>query len=371
MCDVVVIGAGIIGMLTARELHTAGYSVTILEQGQAARESSWAGGGILSPIYPWRYPEPINRLAAWSQQIYPDFCEQLREQTGIDPEWIRSGFLMLDTDEMEHALDWCRERNISAVSWSDEDLHGREPELSAAFTHAVCMTDVAQIRNPRLVKALREFLTKMGVEILEHRPVQRIVIEQGQVTGVETAQGKIQTGRVVVAAGAWSGELLQRQGLGLPVKPVRGQMLLFNARPGLINHILLWEGRYLIPRVDGKVLMGSTLEEVGFSHEVTEEAAQVLRDKAVTMVPALDGVEIERHWAGLRPGSPSGVPYIGPVTDIDGLYLNTGHYRYGVVMGLASARQLRALIAGDEPILPVADYAPGSLLERVAESIPE
>jgi len=364
VCDVVVIGAGIIGMLSARELHKAGYSVIILEQGAAARESSWAGGGILSPIYPWRYPEPINRLAAWSQQAYPGFCELLHEQTGIDPQWIRSGFLMLDAGEIAQARDWCQDRNIPLASWSGDSLRASEPELSPAFNQAVCMTDVAQVRNPRLVKALRQSLQDSGITIHEHCAVNRLKIQQGRVVGVETAQGLFSADKVLVATGAWSGDLLQRNGITLPVKPIRGQMLLFKSRPGLIKHILLCEGRYLIPRADGRILMGSTVEDVGFSHAVTDEAGQLLRDKAIGMVPALEAVEIEKHWAGLRPGSPTGVPYIGPVQGIRGLYLNTGHFRYGVVMGLASAQLIAELISGIEPTLPASDYAPGSLTER-------
>jgi len=365
VCDVVVIGAGIIGMLSAHELHNAGYSVTVLEQGEAARESSWAGGGILSPIYPWRYPEPINRLAAWSQKSYPDFCEQLREQSGIDPQWIRSGFLMLDASESDHASDWCEARGIPLASWSGESLLAREPELSPVFGEAVCMTDVAQVRNPRLVKALHKSLLKSGVTIREHCSVQQLRIEQGRITGIETDKGLIKTEKVLVATGAWSGQLLQRNNLTLPVKPMRGQMLLFKARAGLIKHILLWQGRYLIPRADGRILMGSTVEDVGFSHDVTEEAAHLLREKAIAMVPALKSAEIEKHWAGLRPGSPTGVPYIGPVEGTEGLYLNTGHFRYGVVMGLASAQLIAELISGKQSALPASDYAPGSLSGHV------
>jgi len=348
-------------MLSARELHNAGYSVTILEQGEVARESSWAGGGILSPIYPWRYPEPIIRLASWSQKAYPGFCEQLREQTGIDPQWIRSGFLMLDASESGHASDWCEARDIPVASWFGESLLAREPELSPVFDQAVCMTDVAQVRNPRLAKALHKFLLESGVTIREHCSVRQLRVQQDRITGVETDKGLIKTEKVLVATGAWSGGLLQRNDFTLPVKPVRGQMLLFKSRPGLLKHILLWEGRYLIPRADGRILMGSTVENVGFSHAVTEQAGQLLRKKAITMVPALESVKIEKHWAGLRPGSPTGVPYIGPVQGTEGLYLNTGHFRYGVVMGLASAQLVAELISGKEPVLPASDYAPGSL----------
>ncbi len=356
MTDCIVVGGGLIGMLTARLLRDGGADVMLLERGDLGREASWAGGGILSPLYPWRYPGPVTALASYSQARYRAFTEALHEETGIDPEWTPSGLLILDVDQQTEASAWAQETGADLRSLDRNAVRECEPALAESFESGLWMPAIAQVRNPRLVKALRASLQARGVECRTGTPVQRMAVQSGRVRGVETADGVIEAERVVVAIGAWSAHLVPGIGAGLPVEPVRGQMILFKARPDMLQRIVLHRDHYLIPRRDGRILAGSTLERVGFDKSTTEEAEQLLHRLAVELVPALAQAPIEHHWAGLRPGSPTGVPFIAEHPRIKGLFVNAGHFRNGVVMGLGSARLVADLMLGREPEIDPAPF---------------
>jgi glycine oxidase len=359
MSDLIVIGGGIIGMLTARELAVAGRRVTLLERGRTGEESSWAGGGILSPLYPWRYAAPITRLARWSQQHYAALAGQLLRETGVDPEYTASGLLMLglEAEELGQGQAWAAQNGYHIEQIGAAALSGIQPGLGAFAGDALWMPDIAQVRNPRFVRALRRSIDLLGVRVLEHRPVDKLMVRSGEIVGARSGSSEYTAPQVVVCGGAWSEQLAESAGCSVGVYPVKGQMLLYRAEPGLLRRIVLADDRYAIPRRDGHILLGSTMEDAGFDKTTTGEAREALQAAAERMLPALARYPLVKQWAGLRPGRARGIPCISAHPQIGGLFVNAGHFRNGVVTGLASARLMADLILGREPILEPAEFA--------------
>jgi glycine oxidase len=209
-------------------------------------------------------------------------------------------------------------------------------------------------------------LNLQGVEIHENTPVLGLMTRGGTIRGVRTAAGEYSADRVVITAGAWSAQLLRETGLELPVEPVRGQMVQFQASPGLLRHIVLYQNHYLIPRLDGLILAGSTLEYTGFDKATTTEARDELTRATSALVPALSECELVRQWAGLRPGSPEGVPFIGEHPMIRGLFVNAGHFRNGVVMAPGSVQLLLELMLKQSGFTDTAPYAIDKYMEPSA-----
>jgi len=353
---VLVVGGGINGLLTARELVLAGHEVVLVERGEVGQESSWAGGGIISPLYPWRYAPPVTALARWAQSAYPALSQALLAETGIDVELNTCGMLFLDAHDERDAVAWAQQQSVPVERITPADLHQRWPGVAADVKHALFMPHVANVRNPRLLKAL-------NVALQQHTHYQ--VITQAEVSHIEgdssQARVKLADGRVleadqvVVCAGAWSALLLAPI-QSLPIAPVRGQMQLYKLSPGQLPCMIQRGAHYLIPRLDGHVLCGSTLEHVGFDKSTTEQAAQTLRQAALSIWPALAQAPLIKQWSGLRPGSANGIPFIGALSKQPRVWINAGQFRNGLVLAPASARLLVDQLLGRTPVIDPAPY---------------
>ena len=355
--EILIIGGGISGLLTARELILAGHEVTVVDKSAIGQESSWAGGGILLPIYPWRQAAAISDLVIHSIKQYPRLNSELLTATGIDPEWRDCGMLICKNPDFDQAVAWCQQRGVAYQAASSADYNG----LNSDWQQPLWLPDIAQIRNPRLLKSLIAYLRQLGVRFVENADVQRVVIKNNRVEQVETADQTFNLQQLVVTTGAWMAgvlqDLLPQAGLNLPIKPVKGQMLLFDALPDTLDKMVLDGDRYLIPRRDGKILAGSTVEDIGFDKVTSEQAKQQLYQFATELMPDLKRYPVCHHWAGLRPGSPQGIPYIGLHSQISNLGINVGHFRNGLVMGPASAKLLADLILQRPTELNPAVYA--------------
>ena len=344
--DCLVIGGGLLGMLSARELARSGMSVMLLERGSLGQESSWAGGGILSPLTPWHCSPELEALVVSSQRIYPSLVRELERESGIDAQWTRSGMLALGIDDMEAVMSWSARTGCRVHTLDQTGVNAREPELAPLRVdeRALWLPDIAQVRNPRLLKALKNSIIKHGVNIKERCEARRLWLSGNKVIGVVCEAEKLTADRVVIAGGAWSEELLRQTGTTAGVLPVRGQMLMYRAPRDMISAIIIRDGHYLIPRRDGHVLVGSTLEYSGFDKSTTAAALTLLRRRALDLVPALARCPLIRQWAGLRPGSAGGIPLIGAHPTIERLYLNCGHFRNGVTLAPASAARLAKIV---------------------------
>ncbi|HZW23932.1 MAG TPA: glycine oxidase ThiO [Gallionella sp.] len=346
--DFLIIGGGAVGLTSAQALLQMGYRVTLVERGMTGQEASWAGGGILSPLCPWDYGEAVTQLALRGMSMFDEAAMLLQASTGIDPEYRRCGMLVLPPLREALALEWCANHQFAA----------QQVELAELFDgqqgRGVLLPDVAQVRNPRLLQALRERVMLFGGNIVEQREVLGFEVAGDRVTALRTTQGNLAADAYVVAAGAWGKVLLGELGSGLEVKPVRGQILLFKFDAPPFDRILLKENLYFIPRQDGHVLVGSTLEDAGFDKSVTAEARTSLLQGVRELFPAWP--EPIRQWAGFRPGSPDNIPTIGRHPYLANLYANTGHFRYGVTMSLASAELLVNEIEGEPQPFDTAAY---------------
>lgn len=345
MADVIVIGGGVIGLSLAWELSGQGVSVTVLEQGQVGREASWAGAGMLPPGNLELAADGEPALRSMSHELWNNWSEQLRSQTGIDNGFRNCSAIEVSFDDsLEAEIARWRESGVQADVLQRCDLQETALAISDDVTHAYRLPEFSQVRNPRHLKALVAGCGQRKVRIIEGQQVVGWEVEQGRVVATTTATGRFSASQFVVTAGAWSQGLLSQVGCETDIKPVRGQIALLKTKTLPFDYVIELGSRYLVPRADGRILVGSTEEYVGFVKQNTVDGVQALLELATRLVPKLADAELERCWSGLRPGTKQGVPFLGPVSQLENMYVAAGHFRSGLQMSPATSVLMRQIL---------------------------
>lgn len=354
--DVLIVGGGVIGLTLARHLRGEGLSVCLVDRHECGREASWAGAGILAPCNPQR-DDPLFHFQERSLALFPSLCAELESETGIDPEYERSGELELLFTEQALAIARADERGAAGrlvhgnqprvELLTPPRVRQEEPAVTTGLLGALLCRHTAQVRNPRLLAALHASCTRRGVEIRERTSVHEVLRSGGRVTGVRADRGDIHAEAVILCAGAWSAQIGGGFEWSVPVYPVRGQIILLRCEEQPFRRIIARGKTYLVPRRDGHVLIGSTEEpEAGFVKRNTPLATARLLQQAVTFVPALADAPVAAMWSGLRPATRDDKPILGPVPGVQGLFVATGHFRSGLTNAPATAEWIAACLAG-------------------------
>ncbi len=360
--DMIIVGGGAIGCAIAYYLAGAGARVTILERGEVGGEASGASAGILAPLELSLESGPLFNLCLASMQLHPSLAETLGQETGIDVEYLRSGILRValsdeDAGELRALVE--RQRPRGVMQWVDpEALRRLEPRLAAA-RGGVYSPHLHQMNAHRLTQALAQAAVARGATLHQGVAVTGFVTSGSRVAGVRTGEGRMMAGQVVLAAGSWTAALGRRLGVTLPVKPMRGQMLAFPDFSSPLRYILLGEdGGYLAPKANGFLFVGATVEDVGFRKNTTAKGLAVLRRMAATLVPSLAYAEVASDWAGLRPGSPDGLPILGPVPGWEGLSVASGHFRKGILLAPITGRLMAQWLAQGKSEISLEPFSP-------------
>jgi glycine oxidase len=353
MAEAVVIGGGVMGLASARELRRRGYSVTLLDRAQPGRAASWASAGIIGATLRDE-SDPQHALRALSRKLWPAFAAAVEDEAGLDPEYREMGCIQLATTEDE--LSWLRRaaaRAAEATFLDTAQLREAEPSLAADLPGGLKVPG-GNVDNRRLCRALETSIRRAGVTVLTGTEVRALATSGGRVTGVNTSEAPVSADLVVLAAGAWSSTI---DGVTPRprVAPQKGQIFaLDQSRVGL-QHVLLTPGDpYFVPRADGRLVIGATREEAGWDPSLTAGGIAWLLNRAMRVVPSLSGCPILELWTGFRPLSEDGLPLIGRAA-VDGLYFLTGHGPSGIAPLPGSVALLMALIDGAEP--PIAPGA--------------
>lgn len=331
--DFLIIGGGVIGLSIARELHKRGAgTITVVDKGRIGAEASWAAAGMLAPNAECHADDELFRLCTASNALYPDLAADLLEETGIDIELDRTGTLVLAFGEdeaagLEKKYRWQQSAGIVVEKLSASEILRLEPNISPDVYIGYRYPNDWQVENRKLVAALRKYCELNGVEIIEVSEVEHLPDDSS----------------VIVTAGAWTNRILAKP----DVKPIRGQMIsLKAARSCILDHVVYSPRGYVVPRADGRILVGATVEDAGFAKEVTPEAITALKSAAVEIAPSLGDLDIAESWAGLRPFVEGELPVIGRVANMDNVFVATGHYRNGILLAPITARMIADEICG-------------------------
>jgi glycine oxidase len=349
--DVIVAGAGVVGLAAARALAAEGARVLVIERRRVGAEASSAAAGMIAP-QAFDPASPLLGLALRARDHHLRLAGELEEETGIAVDLSRLGRLEVFFDAagqaaLERSLEAQRARGLDAEVLSAADLRECEPNVNPEARGAAYFAGDRRVDNVRLTRALAASAVLRGATLLTGRPVTGLLVEGGRVAGVRAGAETLRAPVVINASGAWA-SLLAGDPQPPPVEPVRGQIVAFDMAPALLRHVVASGHGYLVPRGDGRVLAGSTIEKAGFDKSVTAGGVRAILDIALRIAPALADVRIADAWAGLRPGTPDGLPVIGEGA-LRGLVHACGLFRDGILLGPLVGELAAGLALGRAP----------------------
>lgn len=352
--DILIIGGGIIGCALALELAEEKVTLVVVERGEPGSEASWAAAGMLAPGAEHQEHAAMVKLARASAGLYPGWVAKLAARTSLDLGYRTEGTLLVAFNEAEARVL----AGAEGEQLRGDGLRQREPALSARIVAGVYLPDDHQVDNRFLFAALLDATRSAGVEFRTATTVREVLIESGRAVGVRLADGnRLDAGAVVNAAGCWAGQLGPEAARLAPTRPVRGQMVALRRERPLLRHVVRSARAYLVPRADGRLLVGSTMEDVGYDKSVTPGGLRRLLAGAREMVPAAAAMLFAEAWAGLRPDTPDHRPILG-ATDVEDFFVATGHFRNGILLAPVTARLLTEVILGRPPSLPLEPFSP-------------
>ena len=359
--DVIVAGAGIVGLSAACELAKRGARCIVFDRGRSGREASHAAGGILSPQAETLPDSPLLPLALQARDRHVRLAEELLSLTGMSVEHQRAGVLTLSfsaeqTQALRALTTAQRELGLRAEMVRREDLTRVEPAAHPDAVGAALFVDDHRVDNRRLMLALKTLALSRGVEIREHCPLRAIEVVNGGLVAVRTDDVRIEVRSLINALGAWAGQI-EGDSDAPPVRPVKGHMMALSDGPSM-RHVVYGHPGYIVPRGDGRLIVGSTMEEVGFDTRVTVEGIARLIRIATAIAPDAKQATIVETWVGLRPATPDGLPVIGRGS-VAGVIVAGGLFRNGILLGPLVGEIAAGLALGDEPSADLSAFRPG------------
>ena len=372
-----IIGAGVIGLGIAWRLAHAGCSVTVYDRAEAGRGASWAAAGMLAAAVETEPgEEELLVLTLASQRMWPSFARELEAVSDISVGYRDEGPIVValtrdDAEHLRHICDFQKSLGLELQWLSGAEARRREPHLRPGIPAAVWSPRDHQVENRWLTQGLGEAARRAGVVLREHVPVREVEVAGGRARAVLTDHGRDPADVVILAAGAWSREIAGIPSAHLPpVRPIKGQMLALRMDPSapLLRHVVWAPRSYLVPRRDGRLVVGGTVEERGFDDTLTAGGLLALLEGAWRAVPAIEELPIAETWVGFRPGSRDDAPMLGP-SGIDGLIVATGHHRNGILLTPITVETVSAyVLTGRLPEI-VEPFTPERFSRRHAQSV--
>ncbi|WP_087974282.1 glycine oxidase ThiO [Oceanobacillus rekensis] len=349
--DVIIVGGGVIGSSIAFHLSKRNYRVLVVEKGALAQKASRAAAGMLGAQNEIGEDSPLLSFARKSRAMFPALAEELQFLSNINIELIQSGIIKVAQSEEEvahlRAIAAFQEKIGEKVEWlTTKQVKEKEPELSEAVQGGLYMPNDGQVSAPLLSKALAQSAAALGTDFLEYTEVQELIQDNNRISGVRTGTDSFFASNVIVAGGAWSKDIINKTGISLETYPVKGECFSVQTHERMITSSIFSSGGYIVPKSGGRLIIGATEKPHTFDESVQLDGLYQLMAQALNIIPALKNAKWEKAWAGIRPQTGDGLPYLGEHPHVKGLFVATGHYRNGILLAPVTGLLMADMIDG-------------------------